>query len=205
QTSPFAERPRPSGARWKGRRCGRGTRGPGACLRSEEHATLTLVSSLDLPRTPGTISPPALQATMLAGKTNMTLLVAVVTFLAAALGVTLFVVFRLASARPSLPVNLEWLEELSMDRYRPMMRLLDGDDLEFLQSTPGFQPEMASRLRKERCRIFRSYLKCLESDFQRVCCALKILMMQADQDRPDLASLLLRSQIAFGWGVLAIQ
>ena len=135
----------------------------------------------------------------------MTLLVAVVTFLAAALAGTLFVIFRLAMARPSLPVNLEWLEELSMDRYRPMMRLLDGDDLEFLQSTPGFQPEMASRLRKERCRIFRNYLKCLESDFQRVCCAVKILMMQADQDRPDLASLLLRSQIAFGWGVLAIQ
>jgi hypothetical protein len=135
----------------------------------------------------------------------MTLLVAVVTFFAAALVGTLFVVFRLATARPSLPVNLEWLEELSMDRYRPMMRLLDGDDLEFLQSEPGFQPEMASRIRKERCQIFRSYLKSLESDFQRVCCAVKILMMQADQDRPDLAALLLRSQIAFGWGVLAVQ
>lgn len=135
----------------------------------------------------------------------MTLLVAVVTFLAAALAGTVFVVFRLASARPSLPVNLEWLEELSMERYRPMMRLLDGDDLEFLKSTPGFQPERVSRMRKERCQIFRSYLKSLESDFQRVCCAVKILMMQADQDRPDLAALLLRSQIAFGWGVLAIQ
>src|ERR1700674_5051484 len=135
----------------------------------------------------------------------MTLLVAVVALLAAALGVTLFVVFRLALARPSLPVNLEWLEELSMDRYRPMMRLLDGEDLEFLQSTPGFPPEMASRLRKERWHIFRRYLRCLESDFQRVCCAVKILMVQADQDRPDLAALLLRSQIAFGWGVLAIQ
>jgi hypothetical protein len=142
---------------------------------------------------------------MLPGKTNMTLLVAVVAFFAAALGVTLFLVFRLASARPSLPVNLEWLEELSTDRYRPMMRLLDSDDLEFLKSTPGFQPEMVSQMRKERCQIFRSYLKCLESDFQRVCCAVKILMMQADQDRPDLASLLLRSQMAFGWGVLAIQ
>jgi hypothetical protein len=64
---------------------------------------------------------------------------------------------------------------------------------------------MASRIRKERCQIFRSYLKSLESDFQRVCCAAKILMMQADQDRPDLAALLLRSQIAFGWGMLAVQ
>jgi hypothetical protein len=60
-------------------------------------------------------------------------------------------------------------------------------------------------MRKERCQIFRSYLKCLDGDFQRVCCAVRILMMQANQDRPDLASLLLRSQIAFGWGVLAIQ
>jgi len=128
------------------------------------------------------------------------LAISVVTFLA--LAVALFLLVRkMASNGSSLPLNAEWIDELSIERYRPMMRLLDGGDLEFLRSQPGFTPRMASRLRAQRCQIFRGYLRCLNGDFQRVCAAIKILMLQSREDRPDLAGLLLQQQVMFACGM----
>jgi hypothetical protein len=112
---------------------------------------------------------------------------------------------KVAAAGSSLPVTAEWIGELSVERYRPMIRLLDGADLEFLQSQPGFNPSMATRLRVQRCQIFRGYLRCLNADFGRVCAAIKLLMLQSRHDRPDLAEALLRQQIQFACGMLAIQ
>src|SRR5437763_8657862 len=76
----------------------------------------------------------------------------------------------------SLPVTAEWIDELSIERYRPMLRLLDSTDLEFLRTQPGYSPKMESKLRAQRCQIFRGYLRCLSMDFGRVCMALKLLM-----------------------------
>jgi hypothetical protein len=110
---------------------------------------------------------------------------------------------RFVLARPNLD-SPNWLTEVCSDRYRPMLRLLDGRDLEFMRSQPGVTPAMLSRLRHERCRIFRGYLHCLTADFRRVCWAVKILMLQSHQDRPDLAALLLRTQFSFGCAVCAM-
>jgi hypothetical protein len=124
------------------------------------------------------------------------LAISIVTFLA--LAVALFLLVRkLTFNGSSLPLNAEWIDELSVERYRPMMRLLDGADLEFLRSQPGFTPRMANKLRVQRCQIFRGYLRCLNGDFQRVCAAIKILMVQSRQDRPDLAGLLVQQQMRF--------
>jgi hypothetical protein len=79
--------------------------------------------------------------------------------------------------------------------------LLDGGDLEFLRSQPGFTPRMATKLRVQRCQIFSGYLRCLNGDFQRVCAAIKILMLQSRQDRPDLAGLLVQQQVRFACGM----
>jgi len=102
-------------------------------------------------------------------------------------------------------VTAEWIDELSIERYRPMMRLLDGEDLEFLGSQPGFAPRMAAKLRLQRCQIFRGYLRCLNLDFKRVCTALKVLMLQSRHDRPDLASALVRQQLMFAFGMTMVQ
>jgi hypothetical protein len=124
------------------------------------------------------------------------LAISIVTFLA--LAVALFLLVRkLTFNGSSLPLTAEWIDELSIERYRPMMRLLDGADLEFLRSQPGFTPRMATKLRIQRCQIFRGYLRCLNGDFQRVCAAIKILMLQSRQDRPDLAGLLVQQQMRF--------
>lgn len=103
-----------------------------------------------------------------------------------------------------LPVTAEWIDELSVDRYRPMLRLLDGSDLEFLRSQPGCDSRMLSRLRRQRCDIFLGYLKCLNSDFQRTCAVLKLLMLQSRHDRPDLGTALLRARLEFTKGLLVV-
>ena len=116
------------------------------------------------------------------------------------------VVFRkLGSADRTLPVTAEWIDELSTDRYRPMMRLLDPREIEFLRSQGGFTPQKESKLRAQRCQIFRGYLRCLEMDFQRVCRALNLVLVQSQQDRPDLSAILVHHQILFATGLLAVR
>ena len=117
----------------------------------------------------------------------------------------LMMIRRVAFSGGELPVTAEWIDELSTDRYRPMMRLLDGRDLEFLSSQPGFNRQMSARIRKQRCQIFRGYLRCLSIDFRRISAALKLIMLTSGIDRADLASTLLRYQLAFGCSMLSVQ
>jgi len=112
---------------------------------------------------------------------------------------------KLNSPVNSLPVTAEWIEALSLEHYRPMMRLLDGQDIAFLRSQPGFTPAMATHLRIQRCRVFRGYLRCLSADFSRVCTALRLVMLHSGLDRPDLASVLVHHQLMFACGLLLVQ
>jgi hypothetical protein len=111
----------------------------------------------------------------------------------------------MGSGGQSLPVTAEWISDLSTERYKPMMRLLDSADIEFLRSQPGYTRDMESKLRAQRCQVFRGYLRCLNMDFQRVCTALKVLMSQSEHDRADLASVLMHQQLHFAAGMLVIQ
>src|SRR5690349_16597360 len=120
------------------------------------------------------------------------------------IGALVVLVRKAVAPGANLPVTAEWIDELSVDRYRPMLRLLDGDDLEFLRTQPGFSPRMAAKLRSQRCQIFRGYLRCLNADFSRVCAAIKIVMLQSRRDRPDLATALIRHQMLFAAGMLIV-
>lgn len=116
-----------------------------------------------------------------------------------------WVLRSVAAPQALLPVTAGWIDELSLERYRPMARLLSEDDLEFLRAQPGFTPRMIARLRAQRCQIFRGYLRSLSQDFDRVCMALKIVLLQSGQDRPDLASTLLREQWHFAANMFAVR
>jgi hypothetical protein len=116
-----------------------------------------------------------------------------------------FVLRRVAFPKAALPITTAWIDELSPDRYRPMMRLLDSGDLEFLRSQAGVTPNMIRRFRRQRCRIFRSYLGQLNTDFTCVCMAITVVMLQSETDRPDLASKLIRSRVHFAWCLIAAQ
>jgi hypothetical protein len=115
-----------------------------------------------------------------------------------------WLVRRVASPKATLPVTAGWINALSIERYRPMARLLNSEDLEFLRLQPGFTPRMATRLRIQRCQIFRGYLRCLNNDFAKVCMAIKILLLQSRYDRPDLAAILVRQQVLFAVGMVAV-
>jgi len=132
------------------------------------------------------------------------LIVALVLFTGMLLAVA--VLFRKVSSSVNrLPVTSEWIEDLSLEHYRPMMRLLDGQDIAFLRAQPGFTPVMIANLRVHRCRVFRAYLDCLSADFSRVCTALRLVMLHSMTDRPDLASVLVHYRLMFACGLLAIQ
>ena len=105
---------------------------------------------------------------------------------------------RRMSADPQmLPVTTEWLSELSAERYRPMARLLDRSDFEFLRAQKGYKPEMGKRLRRQRAEAFRGYLQLLESDFNRVATALHLIVAHSTHDRPELAGALLYQRFTF--------
>ena len=135
----------------------------------------------------------------------MILVIAISIVMISALALALVVVMRsLGSTGQSLPVTAEWIDELSIERYKPMMRLFDAGDFEALRSQPGYSPRMAAKLRAERCASFRGSLRDLNMDFRRVCMALKIVMVQSEHDRPDLAAALIHHQIMFTCGMIMI-
>src|SRR3954447_11105757 len=128
---------------------------------------------------------------------------AVLTTLGLMVGVVL--ARRIGSGSESLPVTTEWLGDLSDDRYRPMLRLLDEKEFRFLRAQKGFSPALEKRLRCQRVETFLGYLHMLEADFKRVCLALKVMLLQSDSDRPDLAWALLQRQMTFAFGMLLLQ
>jgi hypothetical protein len=130
--------------------------------------------------------------------------VSVVMCLSVLAGIIMFL-RKFAFGGGDLPVTAEWIDELSIERYRPMMRLLDSGDIEFLRSQPGFTPKMEAKLRIQRTQIFRGYLRSLSSDFGRVCAAIKLVMLHSKQDRPDLATAIIRQQIIFAAGMFSVQ
>ncbi|MEO8593746.1 MAG: hypothetical protein ABI759_10510 [Candidatus Solibacter sp.] len=117
----------------------------------------------------------------------------------------LYLVRRLGVEIQMLPVTTDWLSELSVDRYRPMMRLLDASDFLYLRQQKGFTPEMGRRLRKQRAAAFEGYLRLLQVDFKRVATALDLILAQSGHDRPELASVLLHRRFVFACRVVEAQ
>jgi hypothetical protein len=95
--------------------------------------------------------------------------------------------------------------EASLDRYRPMVRLLDSEDLKFLASRPGYRPELGARMRKSRRRIFRMYLAELSADFQFLHAAARRMVAEAPEQHADLVPILMRQQVAFWRSLAAIE
>jgi len=119
--------------------------------------------------------------------------------------VLVFLLRRLIAGPKSLPVSVNWINDLSVARYRPMERLLSNEDYSFLASQPGFDKRTLRRMRAERRKLFRGYLACLSRDFSLVGAALRLMMMYSAQDRPDLAGILYKQQALFALRMLAVQ
>jgi len=59
-----------------------------------------------------------------------------------------------------------WLDDFSSAAYRPMIRLAEPDDADFLAAQRG--SEEATRYRRWQRRALRTYLRRLSRDFQRL-------------------------------------
>lgn len=127
--------------------------------------------------------------------------VTVVMLAVAFLGLFLKFLFpsSLTSAAP------DWLNEFSVDRYRPMQRLLAEEELQFLEAQPGYRLQMRKKFRAERRMLFRQYLRCLGQDFDQICGAIKLLTLTSAQDRPDLAAALLKQKCLFAYCMATVQ
>ncbi len=102
-------------------------------------------------------------------------------------------------------VDLGRLSRFSVERYRPMARLFAEEDYAFLADQKGYNPRIARQLRRERRRVFRSYLDCLKRDFGQLEAAVKVCMVTSREDRPDLAKALLKRRLVFTYALMVTE
>ena len=98
-----------------------------------------------------------------------------------------------------------WFDDFSASSYRPMSRLLSEEDFRFLSKQAGYTPQMGKRLRKDRRLVFRSYLRNLIKDFNRLYSGAAILMVYSEVDRAELASSLFRIRVNFYYVLFLVQ
>jgi hypothetical protein len=79
------------------------------------------------------------------------------------------------------------------ERYKPMLRLLGNDDLEFV----GKNKELRARLQAQRHRIFRDYLRCLTKEYGQLMAGIRMVVVQSATDRSDLVRMIARNQMYF--------
>ncbi len=112
---------------------------------------------------------------------------------------------KLASREPVSGIGSDLENLLSVEKYKPMGRLLDQADFKFLQSNRAYDRRSARRFRATRIQIFRGYARCLARDFARVTRALKVVMVHAQTDRSALAGVLLKQRLLFSANMMVLE
>ena len=97
------------------------------------------------------------------------------------------------------------LDDFSIARYEPMERLLAEDDIAFLESQPGYRPEIARRMRNQRREIFRLYLRSLAADFHGLHAMARLIVADAPAEHSGLVPLLLRQKLTFWWAMCCVE
>jgi hypothetical protein len=105
---------------------------------------------------------------------------------------------------PELPCDLDWVDKFSINRYRPMQRLLSEADSDFLLQECGYDKRVMRAVLAQRRRLFRVYLRNLNRDFGRLHYAARLLLLDSPVDRPELAQQLVQMRVAFFWAVLGV-
>ena len=136
----------------------------------------------------------------------MTLILLSAATVVIALGIAfLFILKTLVSSQPEPASKTDWENLFTQSRYKPMERLLDAGDYEFLSSQPSYTRRMARRFRSGRIVLFRGYAHCLRRDFNKVAGALKMIMVHAPVDRSSLAGLLVKQQVLFSFTMMTLE
>ncbi len=93
-------------------------------------------------------------------------------------------------------------QECSLERYRPLARLLAREDADFLRQN-SICPKVAARWERSQGRIIRFYLKELAADFHRLHANARALVAESPEQYAGLVPLLFRQQATF-WRTLAM-
>jgi hypothetical protein len=133
---------------------------------------------------------------------TLTIVLAVLILMASCV---ILLVRKLAGPETVAQCDAEWVNSFSVNKYRPMLRLLDGPDYKFLATQRGISKKAIRKLRAERRAIFREYMRNLVSDFNHLHLAARMLLIYSHQDRPDLAASLLRQRVRFGLTVASVE
>lgn len=88
---------------------------------------------------------------------------------------------------------------VSGTRYRPMLRLLSDEDLQFVPS------RLRPAVRADRRMLFRRYLKCLSKDYGHLLSGIRSAMVRSGQERPELAHALAKNRLLFAIAVCRIE
>src|ERR1017187_6971682 len=108
------------------------------------------------------------------------------------------------AAPQPISVSAEWLDRLSFETT-DLLRLLGEEDHQVLHSQPGFTHKSATNLRMQRWQLLQEHLPRLKDDFKLICMAVKVIIVQSKRDRPDLARVLVRSQITFAYRIMMVR
>jgi hypothetical protein len=114
-----------------------------------------------------------------------------------------FMVLQKIGSDEAAPVRVLNRESVT-DRYRPMLRLLDESDCEFVAAGFPGSAELR-RFRAERRSLFRVYLRNLGADHARIVGAMRKLIVESQLDRPDLVKLLYRCQCMFALAMISVE
>lgn len=107
-----------------------------------------------------------------------------------------FIKFRMLRAAESLPPSKN-----IAGRYRPMIRLLSDEDIQFVAGN-----KLAIKaLRVERRKLFRRYLACLTKDYARLLAGIRMVMVNSGVDRPDLARALAKNRAMFALAICNVE
>jgi hypothetical protein len=99
----------------------------------------------------------------------------------------------------------EWLDEFTIERYRPLDRLFDPDDLQFAEAHPGYTASLGRKLASSRRAAARLFLAELTSDFDRMVRLGREMLLASRQDRPDLLATLVRQWTAFHFRIFVLR
>ena len=108
------------------------------------------------------------------------------------------------AAPQPISVTAEWLGQLSIETT-DLLHLLGEEDHQVLHTQPGFTPKLATKHHIQRCQLLQEHLPRLKDDFRLICLAVKVIMVQSERDRPDLARVLVRSQITFAYRMMKVR
>ena len=127
---------------------------------------------------------------------NMEIVIIIGTLATLILGIAVVLLLRtFFTSCVSYAETLE-LGNVSWKDYRPIQRLLDPKDFDYLRRK-GISEARIESLMEERRRIFRICLRSLAHDFNQVHQTLALILVQSRTDRPELAAELAKQKVLF--------